>query len=84
MDCPDDAKFGVVEAVKAHFRARYPVIDVDGVRVLFPHGWGLARASNTQPALVLRFEAATPALLDVYRAEMEKAVEAAAGAEPVR
>jgi len=84
VDCPDDAKFGVVEAVKAHFRGRYPVIDVDGVRVLFPQGWGLVRASNTQPVLVLRFEAESSDLLARYRDEMERAVEAAVGAEPVR
>jgi phosphomannomutase / phosphoglucomutase len=75
VDCPDDSKFGVVERVSAHFRQRYPTIDVDGVRVLFPHGWGLVRASNTQPVLVLRFEASTPELLRQYRTEVEQAVE---------
>jgi phosphomannomutase/phosphoglucomutase len=53
---------------------------VDGVRVLFPEGWGLVRASNTQPVLVLRFEASTPELLDQYRKETEAVVaEAVAG-----
>ena len=52
-------------------------MDVDGVRVLFPHGWGLVRASNTQPVLVLRFEATTPELLEQYRSEVEQAVEQA-------
>jgi phosphomannomutase/phosphoglucomutase len=60
--------------VTAHFRKHYPVMDVDGVRVLFPHGWGLVRASNTQPVLVLRFEATSPELLDQYRQEVEKVV----------
>jgi len=50
---------------------------VDGVRVLFPHGWGLVRASNTQPVLVMRFEATTPELLQEYRREIEDVVEAA-------
>jgi phosphomannomutase/phosphoglucomutase len=59
MDCPDDIKFKIVEQATEHFRQRYPVIDVDGMRVQFPDGWGLLRASNTQPALVLRFEAAS-------------------------
>ena len=60
VDCPDDHKFAIVEEMAAHFRQRYPVIDVDGARILFGDGWGLLRASNTQPVLVLRFEAGTP------------------------
>ena len=58
-------------------RARHKTEDVDGVRVLFPHGWGLVRASNTQPVLVMRFEATTPELLEEYRREIEAVVEAA-------
>src|SRR6185312_3453995 len=58
VDCPDEIKFDVVRRVAAQFRATHKVIDVDGVRVLFPRGWGLVRASNTQPVLVMRFEAA--------------------------
>jgi phosphomannomutase/phosphoglucomutase len=77
VDCPDEVKFDVVKRVTKHFRKLYPIIDVDGVRMLFPQGWGLVRASNTQPVLVLRFEATTQDLLDQYRAEVEKAVEAA-------
>jgi phosphomannomutase/phosphoglucomutase len=57
IDCPDDIKFSVVEAVKDHFRREYPIIDIDGVRIPFEDGWGLLRSSNTQPVLVLRFEA---------------------------
>jgi phosphomannomutase/phosphoglucomutase len=57
VDCADDRKFAVVEAATAHFKARHTVIDVDGVRVLYGDGWGLIRASNTQPILVLRIEA---------------------------
>ncbi|HXH72052.1 MAG TPA: phosphomannomutase/phosphoglucomutase [Mariprofundaceae bacterium] len=58
VDCPDDRKFSLVEEAKAHFiAAGYEIIDVDGVRVKFADGWGLLRASNTQPSLVLRFEA---------------------------
>ncbi|HTM50673.1 MAG TPA: phosphomannomutase/phosphoglucomutase [Bryobacteraceae bacterium] len=77
VDCADEAKFDVVTKVAAHFRGLYPIIDVDGVRVLFPEGWGLVRASNTQPVLVLRFEAAGPELLAAYRREVETAVERA-------
>ncbi|HTK48135.1 MAG TPA: phosphomannomutase/phosphoglucomutase [Gemmatimonadaceae bacterium] len=71
VDCGDDVKFGIVERAVAHFRARRDVIDVDGVRVLFGDGWGLIRASNTQPILVTRFEARSEARLAEIRAEME-------------
>jgi phosphomannomutase/phosphoglucomutase len=74
VDCPDEIKFALVEKVKDDFRHRYPIIEVDGVRVLFDHGWGLVRASNTQPALVLRFEAETADQLDAYRQEVEQTV----------
>jgi phosphomannomutase/phosphoglucomutase len=75
VDCPDDVKFRLAERVRDHFRAAgYEIIDVDGVRVRFPHGWGLVRASNTQPALVMRFEAETPAALAEYRRTVEEAM----------
>jgi phosphomannomutase/phosphoglucomutase len=57
LDCPDDRKFDVVRRAADYFRANYETIDIDGARVNFPGGWGLVRASNTQPALVMRFEA---------------------------
>jgi phosphomannomutase / phosphoglucomutase len=69
--CPDNLKFGIVEAAKKHFAAAHKVIDVDGVRVLFGDGWGLIRASNTQPVLVMRFEARTQEDLQRIRSEME-------------
>jgi phosphomannomutase/phosphoglucomutase len=72
VDCPDEKKFDIAERAKDYFRSHYDVIDVDGVRVQFPEGWGLIRASNTQPALVLRFEAKTPAKLKEYRGIIEK------------
>jgi phosphomannomutase/phosphoglucomutase len=68
--CPDDVKFGIVERAAAYFTARYPVNTIDGVRMAFPDGWGLLRASNTQPVLVLRFEAMSPAALEHYCAEV--------------
>ena len=71
VDCPDERKFAVVERAAAYFAARYPVATLDGVRITFPGGWGLIRASNTQPVLVMRFEAATAADLERYRAEVE-------------
>jgi phosphomannomutase/phosphoglucomutase len=57
MDCPDDQKFQIVADLASEFKREYRVIDVDGARVVFKGGWGLIRASNTQPVLVLRFEA---------------------------
>ena len=64
-------KFAIVDAAVKHFRATHDVIDVDGVRVLFGDGWGLIRASNTQPVLVMRFEARTQERLAAIRGEME-------------
>ena len=58
--------------VAAHFRQTREIVDVDGARVIFPQGWGLVRASNTQPVLVMRFEAESPELLAAYRAEVEE------------
>jgi phosphomannomutase/phosphoglucomutase len=57
LGCTDAAKFAIVEAVREHYRAQHEVLDVDGARVQFGDGWGLIRASNTQPVLVVRFEA---------------------------
>ena len=71
VDCPDDEKFAVVERAARHFAAKYPVVTLDGVRITFPQGWGLLRASNTQPVLVMRFEATSPEALAAYRAEVE-------------
>jgi phosphomannomutase / phosphoglucomutase len=71
IDVPDDLKFGLVDRAVQYFRARHDVIDVDGVRVLFGDGWGLIRASNTQPVIVARYEAATPERLAAIRGEME-------------
>ena len=71
VDCPDEQKFAIVERAAQHFATKYPVSTLDGVRITFAEGWGLLRASNTQPVLVLRFEAATPAALAVYRTEVE-------------
>ncbi|HLN86501.1 MAG TPA: phosphomannomutase/phosphoglucomutase, partial [Candidatus Limnocylindrales bacterium] len=71
VDCPDDKKFIIAEKATNYFRQHYSIIDVDGVRVQFPEGWGLIRASNTQPALVLRFEAQSDAKLNEYRALIE-------------
>ncbi len=66
--CPDDKKFQVVDELARVFRGRYEAIEIDGARILFPEGWGLVRASNTNPYLTLRFEARTrPALDEMMR-----------------
>jgi phosphomannomutase/phosphoglucomutase len=71
VDCADERKFAVVARAAEYFGGRYPVSTLDGVRITFADGWGLLRASNTQPVLVLRFEAGTPAALAAYRGEVE-------------
>ena len=71
IETDETRKFTLVAAAAEHFRARYPVIEVDGVRVLFGDGWGLLRASNTQPIIVARFEAGSQERLGAIRGEME-------------
>jgi phosphomannomutase/phosphoglucomutase len=71
VDCPDDRKFAIVDDAVKHFSRHYDVIGVDGARVLFGDGWGLIRASNTQPVLVVRFEARSEQRLAEIRGEME-------------
>ncbi len=63
----DEEKFKIARKAETYFKEHYEVIDVDGVRILFGDGWGLVRASNTQPVLVLRFEAKTPERLEEIR-----------------
>ncbi len=66
----DEEKFQVVEKVLKHFQSRYQVIDVDGARILFPDGWGLVRASNTGPELIVRCEGKTPNGLESIKREL--------------
>ncbi len=76
IDCPDEEKFRIVSELTEYFRQRYDIIDIDGVRINMDGGWALIRASNTQPALVLRFEADTePRLKEIFelvKEQMEK------------
>ncbi|MDD5476125.1 MAG: phosphomannomutase/phosphoglucomutase [Syntrophales bacterium] len=74
VDCPDSLKFKVVERVTNYFRKGYDTIDIDGVRVRFDDGWGLVRASNTQPVLVMRFEASSEERLNSIRSLVEAVV----------
>ena len=71
VDCADDIKFEIVKRAVAHWSATHQVVTVDGARVTFGDGWGLIRASNTQPALVLRFEAHSQERLAAIQDEME-------------
>jgi len=60
----DIEKFEIVAKVLQHFQTQYEVIDIDGARIIFPHGWGLVRASNTGPEIIFRCEGNTPAARD--------------------
>jgi phosphomannomutase/phosphoglucomutase len=85
VDCPDEVKFDVVRQLTERFRQEgYSVIDVDGARVLFADGWGLVRASNTQPVLVLRAEATTPAGLERIKAALASRLRAFPSVGPIR
>ena len=71
VHCHDEQTFDVVQRAAEYFATKYPVFTLDGVRITFPEGWGLLRASNTQPVLVMRFEATSQQALAAYRAEVE-------------
>ncbi|MCC6620334.1 MAG: phosphomannomutase/phosphoglucomutase [Deltaproteobacteria bacterium] len=71
LDCPDETKFSVVAQAVDHYRASHPVVDIDGARIDFGDGWGLVRASNTQPVIVLRAEADSAEALARIRSELE-------------
>jgi phosphomannomutase/phosphoglucomutase len=75
MDCPEDLKFRIVALAQSYFSRNYETVDVDGVRIVFPDGWGLVRASNTQPVLVLRFEADTPERLEEIQSLVREKLE---------
>ncbi len=74
VECPEEKKFEIVKRAVDDFRKKYKVNDIDGVRIDFPDGWGLLRASNTQPVLVMRFEARTQARLAEIRSLVESKV----------
>jgi phosphomannomutase/phosphoglucomutase len=71
VSCPDEKKFQIVDKVRDHFSKTYEVIDIDGARILFQDGWGLVRASNTGPVLVLRFEAKDSDSLETIKQKVE-------------
>ena len=71
IDCPDNKKAAVVNNIKKHFQNTPGLIDIDGVRIPFEDGWALVRSSNTQPVIVLRFEASSIKRLQLIRQEVE-------------
>ena len=74
VDCPDDKKFDLVKRAVEDFKKQYRVVDIDGARVEFEDGWGLVRASNTQPVLVMRFEATSEKRLNEIRDIIESKI----------
>jgi phosphomannomutase/phosphoglucomutase len=77
--CPEERKFKAVEKITEYFRKTHKVIDIDGARVDFGDGWALARASNTTPHIILRFEAKTPERLEEIRRQVIGVVDRFAG-----
>jgi phosphomannomutase / phosphoglucomutase len=74
VDCDDARKFALVKQVVDYYRPTHELVDIDGARIQFDGGWALVRASNTQPVLVLRFEAASEQQLESIRSEVESAL----------
>ncbi len=74
MDAGDHVKFRIVDAIRDHFKSKFPVIDIDGARVSFPHGWALVRASNTQPSLVVRYEADSSEELQMIQSQVDEVI----------
>lgn len=76
VECADEEKFSIIEELKTYFKKSYEVIEVDGARIVFSDGWGLVRASNTQPVLVLRFEAGSESgLTEIKKIVLNKLAE---------
>ncbi len=71
VDCPDSKKAEIVKRIKKHFQDTPGIVDIDGIRIPFQDGWALVRSSNTQPVIVLRFEATTERKLQLIRNEVE-------------
>jgi len=75
VEVPDEKKFEIVENLKNYYRGKYPSSEVDGIKVYFPDGWALVRASNTQPALVVRVEAETESSLEEIKKDFIEVIE---------
>jgi phosphomannomutase/phosphoglucomutase len=77
--CPDERKFAIVDSVRKTALKDMEAITIDGVRIVYPDGWGLLRASNTQPILVSRCEGRTKEALDRISDDMKRRVKEAGG-----
>jgi phosphomannomutase/phosphoglucomutase len=76
VDCADDKKVEIVERIKKHFQNTPGIVEIDGIRIPFKDGWALVRSSNTQPVIVLRFEATSEKSLQQIRDEVEPLLKA--------
>lgn len=76
VPCPDEEKFAAVEAIRDKALMDHEAITVDGVRIIYPEGWGLVRASNTQPVIVTRCEGRTEKALDEIAADVKRRIRA--------
>ncbi|MDD4023463.1 MAG: phosphomannomutase, partial [Synergistales bacterium] len=74
ITCADDRKFGVIESIREDALKNHEAITIDGVRILYPRGWGLVRASNTQPVIVARAEGKTEKDLAEYSADLKERI----------
>ena len=70
--CPDEIKFDVIDRIREDALKEHEAITVDGVRIIYPGGWGLVRSSNTQPVIVARAEGKTEEELAEYSADLKK------------
>ncbi|MCM8804386.1 MAG: phosphomannomutase/phosphoglucomutase [Candidatus Omnitrophica bacterium] len=75
IEVGDEKKFEIVEKVKSFYENKYKINDIDGVKVYYPYGWALLRASNTQPVLVVRIEAETENELEIIKEEFMNVIE---------
>ncbi|MEL7236800.1 MAG: hypothetical protein AAGK74_20015, partial [Chloroflexota bacterium] len=76
LSTPDDLKFKIIDEISEELSTNNEVVSVDGARVLFENGWGLVRASNTQPAITLRFEGASNADVVEYMGKFKPFLDA--------
>ncbi len=74
IDCPDNRKFKVIEEIRKGALKEYPAITIDGVRIIYPEGWGLVRASNSQPVLVARCESTSSEGLEFITGDLRERI----------
>ena len=72
IPCDDNIKFEIAERIKNKVQTKHKISDIDGIRILYPDGWGLIRASNTQPVMVIRCEGKTKEALERIMNEVKE------------